>query len=202
MVSDSYKKKLKDHIQKIKIYNKIANIGQISRRYIALNGFDGVITIIGVLLGSFIIGSKDYEHVIIAGAAVCISLTVSGVWSAYNSETAERTKEIQDLEKSTLHVLDGTIISRAQDYASVVLAAVNGLSSGLTAFIPLIPFFFGGRLPIDFCYYIGAALAFAILIGIGLFLGRISKRNLIISVIKMVLAGVFCIGLGFLLELI
>ena len=60
MVSDSYKKKLKDHIQKIKIYNKIANIGQISRRYIALNGFDGVITIIGVLLGSFIIGSKDY----------------------------------------------------------------------------------------------------------------------------------------------
>jgi len=196
------KKKIKEYIQKLKAYNKIANIGQISRRYIALNGFDGVITIIGVLLGSYIIGFEDYKNVIIAGAAVCISLTVSGVWSAYNSESAERTKEIQDLEKSTLHMLNGTIISKAQGYASIILSAVNGLSSGLAAFIPLTPFFFGRFLPINTCFYVGAAFAFVILASIGIFLGRVSRRNLAISVIKMVLAGVFCIGLGFLLELI
>jgi len=79
--------------------------------------------------------------VIISGSAVCISLGVSGIWSAYNSESSERTKEIKDLEMSTLHVLDNTIISRAQRFATIVLSAVNGTTSGLSAFIPLIPFF-------------------------------------------------------------
>lgn len=79
------KNRLKIIFQRIKTYNKIANITQITRRYIALNGFDGVITIIGVLLGNYIIRSKHYKQVIIAGAAVCISLSVSAVWSAYNS---------------------------------------------------------------------------------------------------------------------
>ena len=199
---DNIKNKIKDYTQTVKTYNKIANIAQITRRYIAINGFDGVITIIGVLIGNFVIDVADYKHVIIAGSAICISLSVSGVWSAYNSESAERIKEIQELEKSTLHVLNGTVISRAQSFASIILAAVNGLSSGITAFIPLIPFFFGSHIPLSTCYYAGASLAFLILIGFGIFLGKISNRNLLISIIKMVLAGLFCIGLGFLLEFI
>lgn len=99
-------------------------------------------------------------------------------------------------------MLDGTIISRAQRFATFILAAVNGASSGLTAFIPLIPFFFGRFIPLSYCYYIAAFLAFSILTGIGLFLGKVSGRNLAFSVLKMILAGAFCIGLGFLLELI
>ena len=199
---DNIKNKIKDYTQTVKTYNKIANIAQITRRYVAINGFDGVITIMGVLIGNFIIGTVDYKQVIISGSAVCISLSVSGVWSAYNSESAERTREIQELEKSTLHVLDGTVISRAQSFASIILAAINGLSSGTTAFIPLIPFFFGSHIPINIGYYLGASLAFLILIGFGIFLGKISNRNLLISIIKMVLAGIFVIGLGFLLEFI
>lgn len=190
------------YIGRVKGYNKIANISKIVRRYFAINGFDGVITIIGVLMGNYIIGVKDYKHVIITGAAICISLGVSGVWSAYNSETAERKKEIYDLEESILHNLDETIISRAQKFAAGVLAAVNGLSPVVMAFIPLIPFLFGKFIPIEICYYGGFILAFLILFGIGLFLGRVSRSNLVISGIKMVFAGVFCIGLSLLLKLI
>ncbi len=190
------------YVDRVKAYNKIANISKIVRRYFAINGFDGVITIIGVLMGNYIIGVKDYKHVIIVGAAICISLGVSGVWSAYNSETAERKKEIYDLEASILHNLDETIISRAQKFAVGVLAAVNGLSPVVMAFIPLIPFLFGKFIPIDICYYGGFILAFLILFGIGLFLGKISRSNLVISGIKMIFAGVFCICLSLLLKLI
>lgn len=190
------------YAERIKAYNRIASISKIVRRYFAINGFDGVITIIGVLVGNYIIGVKDYKHVIIAGAAVCISLGVSGVWSAYNSETAERKKEIYDLEESVLHNLDKTIISKAQKFAVSVLAAVNGLSPVITAFIPLIPFLFGRIIPISICYYSGFILAFLILFGIGLFLGKISRSNLIVSGIKMLIAGGFCIGLSLLLALI
>jgi len=201
-VAENSKSKLKNLIEQIETYNKIANISQISRRYFALNGFDGVITIIGVLLGNYIVGTTEQNHVIIAGMAVCISLLVSGDWSAYNSESAERAKELKDLEMSTLHDLDGTVISRAQRFATIVLSVVNGLSSGVTAFIPLIPFFFGKLIPINLSYYIGFALAFLILTGIGIFLGRISRRNIFISILKMTVAGVFVILLGYLLTLI
>jgi predicted membrane protein (TIGR00267 family) len=201
-LEENNKSKLKGLIQQIAVYNKIANISNISRRYFALNGFDGVITIIGVLLGNYIVGTTEYKHVIIAGMAVCISLLVSGVWSAYNSESAERAKELKDLEMSTLHDLDGTVISRAQRFATIILSAVNGLSSGITAFVPLIPFFFGKSIPINISYYIGFGLAFSILTGIGIFLGRISRRNILVSILKMIFAGVFVVLLGYLLTLI
>ena len=190
------------YIEKIKVYNKIASISKIVRRYFAINGFDGVITSIGVLLGNYIIGVTEYKNVIIAGTAICISLGVSGVWSAYNSETAERRRELDDLEESTLHNLDETIISDAQKFATRILAAVNGLSPVLMAFIPLVPFIFGKYIPINICYYSSFAIAFLILFGIGLFLGKISRSNLIVSGIKMLLAGGFCVVLSLLLKFI
>jgi len=190
------------YMELIKTYNRIANISSIVRRYFAINGFDGVITSIGILVGNFIIGIEEYKHVIIAGVAIIISLGVSGIWSAYYSETAERKREIDDLEESTLHNLDKTIISRAQKFAAIVLAFTNGLSPVLTAFIPLTPFLFGKYIPIDICYYSGFGMAFLILFGMGLFLGKISRANLIISGIKMLVAGGFCVILSLLLTLI
>ncbi len=196
------RKKFSDYIERIKTYNKIAGINKIVRRYFAINGFDGVITSIGVLVGNYIIRATEYTNVIIAGGAICISLGVSGVWSAYNSETAERKKELKDLEESTLYNLDKTIISDAQKFSTKVLAMVNGVSPVVTAFIPLVPFIFGKYIPINICYYSGFALAFLILFGIGMFLGKISRSNLIISGAKMLIAGIFCIILSLLLKLI
>ncbi|MDD3818271.1 MAG: hypothetical protein PHG41_00300 [Actinomycetota bacterium] len=196
------KEKFHSYIKRIKEYNNIANISKIIRRYFAVNGFDGVITIIGALVGSYIIGTEDYKHVIITGSAICISLGISGVWGAYSSEAAERKKEIYELEESILHDLDETVISKAQKYATAVLAVVNGFSPVITGFIPLIPFLFGRVLPVRICYYTGFALAFLILFGIGLFLGKISRSNLIVSGIKMITAGICCVILSLLLSLI
>lgn len=185
---------------RIKTYNRITNMSKLVRRYFAVNGFDGIITIIGVLIGNYIIEATTPSSVLITGLAVCISLGVSGVWSAYNSESAERKKEIDDLEKYTLHNLDETVIHYAHGYATKVLAAVNGLSPVITALIPLTPFFFGNLIPIEICFYLAFGLAFLVLLGIGLFLGKISKTNLIVSGVKMVIAGVFTAGLSFLLS--
>ena len=195
----SLQDRLKEYISTIRTYNKIAGISKITRRYFAVNGFDGVITSIGILLGNYIIQVSEHKNVLIAGIAVIISLGVSGVWSAYNSEAAERKKELDDLSESTLYGLEETVISRAQRFATIVLSAVNGLSPAVMAFIPLIPFLFGSLIPISYCYWIGFGLAFLILFGMGLFLGRISKTNIIISGIKMLLAGGISAGLSLLL---
>jgi len=195
------REKFNKYLETVRTYNRIAGIVKITRRYFAVNGFDGVITSIGILLGNYIINVTDHKNVIIAGVAVIISLGVSGVWSAYNSESAERKKELQDLSESTLYGLEETIISRAQRFAIIVLSAVNGLSPAIMAFIPLSPFLFKNLIPIEYCYWIGLGLAFLILFGIGFFLGRISRTNLIVSGLKMLVAGGACVGLSMLLTL-
>ncbi|MBN2073282.1 MAG: hypothetical protein JW770_04990 [Actinobacteria bacterium] len=195
-----FKERAVKYLETVKTYNRIAGISKITRRYFAINGFDGVITSIGILAGNYIIKSGDYKNVIITGLAVIISLGVSGVWSAYNSESAERRKEVSDLEESTLYDLGETVIFRAQRFAAIVLAAVNGLSPVVTAFIPLSPFLFGSFININWCYWIGFGLAFIILFGIGLFLGKISRTSLVISGLKMLVAGGFCIGISMLLK--
>jgi predicted membrane protein (TIGR00267 family) len=195
----SLQDRFKEYISTIRTYNKIAGISKITRRYFAVNGFDGVITSIGILLGNYIIQVSEHKNVLIAGMAVIISLGVSGVWSAYNSESAERKKELDDLSESTLYGFEETVISRAQRFATIVLAAVNGLSPAVMAFIPLIPFLFGSLIPISYCFWIGFGLAFLILFGMGLFLGRISKTNIMISGVKMLVAGGISAGLSLLL---
>ena len=195
----SLKNRFREYLNTIRTYNKIAGISKITRRYFAINGFDGVITSIGILLGNYIIDVTKHKNVLIAGMAVIISLGVSGVWSAYNSEAAERKKEMDDLSESTLYGLEETVISRAQRFATIVLSAVNGFSPAIMAFIPLVPFLFGNAIPIEYCYWVGFGLAFLILFGMGIFLGRISRTNLIISGFKMFIAGGICVGLSLLL---
>jgi len=196
------KKYIAEYRIRVKNYNKIAGIAKLSRRYFAVNGFDGVITCIGILVGNYIIKVTDYKNVLITGIAIIISLSVSGMWSAYNSESAERKKEMKDLQEATLYNLDETVIAKAQRFATIVLAAVNGLSPAIMAFIPLIPFFFGSHIPIKIAYYTGFALAFLILFGVGLFLGKISRTNLIVSGIKMLIAGGICVALSLSLTLL
>ena len=190
-----------NYINTVRTYNKIAGITRITRRYFAINGFDGVITSIGILLGNYIIRVTEAKNVIIAGMAIIISLGVSGVWSAYNSEVAERKKELDDLSESTLYGFEETVVSRAQRFAAIMLSAVNGFSPVITAFIPLSPFLFSRFIPIEYCYWSGFGLAFLILFGMGLFLGRVSRTNLVLSGIKMLLAGGFVVGLSLLLTL-
>ena len=195
----SIKGRFKAYFNTLNTYNKIAGITKITRRYFAINGFDGVITSIGILLGNYIIRVPEHRNVVIAGMAVIISLGVSGVWSAYNSEAAERKKEMDDLSESTLYGLEETVISRAQRFATIALSAVNGFSPAVMAFIPLLPFIIGRNIPIEYCYWTGFGLAFLILFGMGIFLGRISRTNLVISGLKMLIAGGVCVGLSLLL---
>ncbi|MCE5330264.1 VIT1/CCC1 transporter family protein [bacterium] len=196
------RQKFFDWQNKIKNYNKIANISSNLRRYFATSGFDGIITMLGVLAGNYVVKVNDFKHIIVMSFAICISLGVSGVWGVYFFESAERKKEIDDLENSTLHNLDHTIIYYALRYASRISAAVNGFSAVITALIPIIPFFFGKYLPINVCYLLAFVISLLVLFAIGLFLGKISKTRLIVSGIKMLLAGVFCVILSLVLDFI
>jgi len=89
-------------IDRLQRYNQVANIGVIARRYFAMNAFDGVLTIIGVLMGNFTAGVEDARIVVTTGLTTCVAMGISGLWGAYLTEGAERQRELLELEGYTL----------------------------------------------------------------------------------------------------
>jgi predicted membrane protein (TIGR00267 family) len=65
----------------------------------------------------------------------------------------------------------------------------------------LVPFFLAGALgDITYAYYLALAIAMLGLFGLGAFLGRISKQSMVLAGLKMIIAGVVALVLGYLIE--
>lgn len=187
-------------LDELREYSDIASIGKIARRYFAMNAFDGVLTIIGVLMGSYTARVRDPAVVIVTGFSTCIAMGVSGLWGAYLTESAERKRDLNDLENHTLTDLSETKIGRASRVAVVVVALVDGLAPFLAALVVLLPFFFSSLLAnVVLSYYASLGMALVVLFALGAFLGRVSKESLVISGLKMIGAGLVSMLLSYFL---
>jgi predicted membrane protein (TIGR00267 family) len=192
---------LRERIEIWREYIRISKAGQIARRAFANNSFDGVLTMIGVVMGSFVVGVENATVVLVTGLSTALAIGISGGRGAYLTESAERRHEIGELERFTLTDLQDTKIGRASRTAVVLVAAVDGLSPFLSALLVVVPFFFASLLPSVACaYYASIAMALLSLFGLGIYLGRISKENLLISGVKTTVAGVVCMTLSYLME--
>ncbi|MFH1836076.1 MAG: hypothetical protein ABH851_07810 [Methanobacteriota archaeon] len=164
------------NIKRSRTYLRVSNMLQIARRYLVLNGFDGLYTMLGIIIGSYVSGHHTSGVVLGAGLAGVMALGFSGVSSAYLAEKAERTRKLRDLERAMLADLSGTVQEEAVEFASIFTALVNGFSPVLAAFIMLSPFFAAhlGLVSVE------AAFPLAIIVGsfevffLGYYLGGIS----------------------------
>ena len=119
---------------------------------------------------------------------------------AYLTESAERQRDIDELSHFTLEDLNDSRIGRASRAAVITVALVDGFSPFLAAFIVLIPFFFAGLFPsITLVYYTALGVALLTLFGLGLFLGRISRGNLLLFGFKTIIAGLLSILISYML---
>ena len=190
---------IKSQISLLKDYNKIAKIDRIARRYFVMNTFDGVLAILGILFGSLIADSSN-RAVITTGLAAGIAMGISGIWGAYLTERAERQRELKELERATLSKLKGTKIGRAATVAVLVVAIIDGFAPFLAAVAILTPFlFFGAVLSKSGMYAVSIIISFSMLFLLGIYLGRISKENIIKTGLIMILAGVMSAVVSFVL---
>jgi len=182
-------------------YTEISEAGQIARRAFANNSFDGVLTMVGVVMGSFFVGVQDPQVVVVTGLSTALAIGISGGWGAYLTESAERRHAMDELEQFTLTELHDTKIGKASRLAVVLVAAVDGLSPFFAALMVVIPFFFAPLLPsIDVAYYASIAMALLSLFGLGVYLGLLAKENVLLLGIKTTIAGVVCMALSYFLE--
>ena len=188
-------------IQRVQSDNKLADIGHIARRYFAMNAFDGVLTMIGVLMGNLTAGVDQAQIVVTTGLSTSIAMGVSGLWGAYLTESAERRRDLLELSRATLTDLGPTRIGRASRTAIVTVALVDGFSPFLAALLVVTPFFGAGLFPnITWVYYSSLAMALVTLFSLGAFLGHISRDNLLLYGLKTVVAGVISIVISLLLH--
>ena len=94
--------------EKARTYSKITNLWAIARRYFVNNFYDGMLTVLGILLGFFILILKEGQSsvashlVILTGLGSSISMFFSGITGSYLSERAEQKKLKEELNQAML----------------------------------------------------------------------------------------------------
>ena len=89
--------------EKFRIYAKITNLWAIARRYFVNNFYDGMLTVLGILLGFFVLilrGDQtaiDSFFIFLPGVGSSISMFISGLTGSYLSEKAEQKKIKEEL---------------------------------------------------------------------------------------------------------
>ena len=173
----------------------------IARRYFIKNGFDGSMTVLGIIVGSWIVGVEEPEIIVTAGLAACLAMGVSGLFGAYMTEKAERKKHLKTVEAAMLTDLSNSILSDASDFVSMYAAFIDGASPVLTAIVSLVPFILtlAGFLTIWNAYVVSLILTLATLFSLGLYLGRIAKENMLVYGLQTVAAGILIVAIVLLL---
>lgn len=145
------------------------------RRYFVVNGFDGALTMLGLIMGFYVSNRVDLAVVITTCLAAALALGMSGISSAYISESAERRRSLAQLEKAMAVSLDESHHARAATWIPWLVALVNGIAPLLIALIIIVPLWLarsGMVLPLA---PLPAAMAVALVIIflLGVFLGRV-----------------------------
>jgi predicted membrane protein (TIGR00267 family) len=199
---DKPRELLAQSIDEVREYERIAGFSKIARRALANNSFDGVLTMIGVLLGNYLGGVRNASTVIRIGIATSISIGVSGLWGAYLAESAERGRELAELERISLTDLGDTKIGRASRMAVVIVSLVDGLAPFVSSLIVLTPLFMApliGNILVS--YALSLALGLISLFWLGVFLGHVSGRSLVGYGLRTVGAGIVAIVVNVLLPI-
>lgn len=200
-------------MKKIKEIRQILSLTEgenILRRYFVMNGFDGGLTALGIILGSLVVtgffpdnAGESARILISSGLGASIAMGVSGFWIAYLTERAERTKERKELEETMVADLNNTKITKANFWTSLIISAVDGISPFLFSLIALLPFFFVfAGLPMLVAYIVSLSVIAAEVIILGVFLGAVSKENKFIYALKIIPAALLVAGLTYLLDIV
>ena len=173
----------------------------ILRRYLVVNGFDGALTMLGLIIGFVVSSSAELEVIINACVAAAIALGMSGISSAWVSEVAERKRELSDLEEAMLVDLGDSAHGQAARWVPLLVALVNGGAPLLISLLIITPLWLaqsGVLLPVS-PLYLSICIAAVVIFVLGILLGRIADvswarsgiRTVAIAALTVVLIYIF-----------
>jgi predicted membrane protein (TIGR00267 family) len=172
--------------------------GEAETRYIVRGLIDGSLSALGVVIGAS--GSADASVIIAAGLGGGIANGLSNILGAFTAEKASLERERIQKEKSLLKkngYLKKSIIYKKAIRETMICGLIDGISTTIGSALPVVPFFL---FDIKTALYIAIAITVAILFILGVFIGKISKENVVVSGIKMVIGALVVAVLCFMVE--
>ena len=194
--------RLSSFIEKAKVYLRITKASGIARRYFVLNGFDGAMTVFGIVLGSWVAGVATPGIIVLAGMGASLAMGMSGFFGAFMAEKAERERHLKEMEEATNNKVEDIHYDAAK-FVTVYVALIDGISPALTAIISLIPFLLVsvGWMTMSHAYVISLILSLSTLFLLGIYLGKVARENGWFYGIAMLTAGAFTALIIFLIQL-
>ena len=169
----------------------------IMRRYFVVNGFDGALTMLGLIIGFLVSTPADLSVIINVCLGAAIALGMSGVSSAYVSEAAERQRALGKLEEAMVSDLRESAHGEAARLVPFLIALVNGSAPLIITLLILIPLWLsnaGVPLPLS-PLYAAIIVALMLIFLLGVFLGRIARISWLRSGIRTLMLAVITAAL-------
>ena len=176
----------------IKFLLDISRTRDIVRRYFVVNGFDGALTMLGLIIGFIVSESDDLSVILNVCLGAAIALGMSGLSSAYISESAERKRALAKLEQAMISDLGDSAHGEASRWVPLLIGLVNGLAPLVISFLILIPIALaisGVTLPLS-PLYAAIIIALFLIFLLGVFLGRIADISWLRSGLQTLLIAV------------
>ncbi|MFQ5998074.1 MAG: VIT1/CCC1 transporter family protein [Candidatus Bathyarchaeia archaeon] len=157
-----------------------------SGRYIILGSVDGILAILGIVL-AVSATSTDVRIIISAGFGGAVALAMTNGLGSYMAETAVEYGKLSATESALKSSLKNTSLERFVRNKIFKDSLIHGGCSFIGSLVPLAPFLL---LTFENSSFVSVITSIAALAVLGFFASRISKRSLIMSIIKMVGLGV------------
>ena len=178
----------------------ITRTHDIVRRYFVVNGFDGALTMLGLIIGFLISTPANLSIVINVCLGAAIALGMSGLSSAFISESAERQRALGKLEQAMISDLQESAHGDATRWVPLLIALVNGLAPLVISLLILIPLWLslaGVVLPVS-PLYAAIMVALLLIFFLGVFLGRVAGISWLRSGMQTLLVAVVTAALIYL----
>ncbi|WP_456471570.1 TIGR00267 family protein [Methanocaldococcus sp.] len=167
-------------------------------RYVVRGLIDGSLSTLGVVIGAS--GSADPSIIVSAGLGGGLANGLSNILGAFTAEKASLERDRINMEKKLLKkagYLKNSILYKKGIKETMVCGFIDGVSTTLGSALPVLPFFF---FKVDIALYLAIGITILILFILGIFIGKISKENIYLSGLKMVVGALIVSALCFMIE--
>ena len=182
-----------------------------NKRYLLRGFIDGLLSSLGVVIGASTaigLGATNQATVIIVAAGIGggVANGFSNILGAFVGEKLVKEKKLRKIEKAMLKKdgLQDTALDKRMEKRVLFSGLFDGLATIFGSLIPIFPFITGVffNLHTLTLLYVSIILSLTLFFVLGLYIGKISRENIIFSGLKLVAFGVFTLIITLMIRLI
>jgi predicted membrane protein (TIGR00267 family) len=177
--------------QSIETVLQYSGKGGMVRRYFITNGFDGAMSMLGIILGVGLFGGTGSLTVVTAELGAALAMFISGFMGTYLTETAESRRRIKELNETMLVDLSSTVVGSAGRAGALIAALLQGLGALIFGIAVLSPYLLSiyVRVLEQWAIPITIGMGVMVLFILGASLGRLTRQGVVETGVKTAAVG-------------